>query len=267
MIANLHKMVSELQGSQIHYFLNDKCLNDLIGQQLHFHYQGDIHCRACGRKTSKSYQQGFCYPCFKKLACCDRCMISPEKCHYEAGTCREPQWAKQHCFQPHTVYLANTSGLKVGISRDIPTRWIDQGATQALPIVTVSNRQQSGLVECIFKRLVADKTQWRKMLQGNAEPLDLIQSRDDLFAQVETELAELQQKYPDEIHLLADKKMVTLDFPVQHYPKKVVSLNFDKTPEITGQLWGIKGQYLILDTGVLNIRKFAGYSVELQVSS
>jgi hypothetical protein len=47
------------------------------------------------------------------------------------------------------------------------------------------------------------------------------------------------------------------------YPTKVVSLNFDKTPVISGVLEGIKGQYLLLDVGVLNIRKFSSYNLTL----
>ena len=64
-----------------------------------------------------------------------------------------------------------------------------------------------------------------------------------------------------EIELL-DEKQINIEFPVENYPEKVKSLNFDKTPEVEGVLQGIKGQYLILDIGVLNIRKFGGYLVE-----
>jgi hypothetical protein len=65
--------------------------------------------------------------------------MKPETCHYHLGTCREPDWAQNHCFRPHIVYLANSSGVKVGITRktQIPTRWLDQGASQALPIFEV----------------------------------------------------------------------------------------------------------------------------------
>ena len=261
----LRKMPSQLNGGQVKYSLGDIAIHDFIGQYIQLHYQGKINCISCGGKTRKSYQQGYCYPCFRQLARCDRCMISPEKCHYDEGTCREPDWAQQHCFQTHTIYLANTSGVKVGISRDIPTRWVDQGATQALPIIHVANRYQSGLVECVFKQSLADKTQWRKMLQGVAELVDLTKVRDDLFTRHADELAQLQQQHPDSIDLLTDRNSINLQFPVDSYPQKVVSLNFDKTPDIQGHLLGIKGQYLILDTGVLNIRKFAGYAIECKI--
>ena len=104
-------------------------LNDLIGRPLRLDFDGVIRCIHCDRKTNKSFNQGFCYPCFRKLAACDSCIMSPEKCHYHLGTCREPEWGEAHCMVEHVVYLANSSGLKVGITRasQVPTRWIDQG--------------------------------------------------------------------------------------------------------------------------------------------
>ena len=140
-------------------------LNPLLGQELRLQFSGDIHCVNCGRKTNKSFNQGYCFPCMRSLAECDSCIIKPELCHYHAGTCREPSWGEQHCFTDHFIYLANTSGLKVGITRNtnIPTRWLDQGATQALPIMRVKNRLLSGQAEVIFKQYVADKTAWQRI--------------------------------------------------------------------------------------------------------
>ncbi|MCK4494220.1 MAG: DUF2797 domain-containing protein, partial [Methylococcales bacterium] len=145
----------------------------------------------------------------------------------------------------------------------IPTRWIDQGAVQALPIFKVSTRLLSGLVEVIIAQHVSDKTSWQKMLKSKAEAVDLIAQRDQLLALCATELNQLTQKFgADSITLLADETPIDIDFPIQKYPLKVKSLNFDKQAEISGVLQGIKGQYLFLDTGVLNIRKFTGYEVD-----
>ncbi|RLA55317.1 MAG: DUF2797 domain-containing protein, partial [Gammaproteobacteria bacterium] len=154
-------------------------LNQYLGRQLQLDYQGVINCVHCDRKTNKSFNQGYCYPCFRRLAQCDSCIISPEKCHYAAGTCREPQWGEEHCMIDHFVYLANTSGLKVGITRgsQVPTRWMDQGASQAQAIFRVSSRLHSGLVEVVFKNHVADKTHWQAMLKGPAQPRDLEEAR------------------------------------------------------------------------------------------
>ena len=241
-------------------------MNSLIGQPIQFLYAGEIHCQACDHRTKKSYSGGFCFPCSQKLARCDLCIMKPETCHYDAGTCREPEWGDAFCMQDHIVYLANSSGIKVGITRinQVPTRWIDQGATQALPIFRVKTRYQSGLVEVMFKEHVSDRTDWRKMLKGQSEPVDLLEKRDLLIAECQIEIAALQQRFgEDAIVPLLDESVLEIEFPVQQYPDKVKSHNFDKTPEISGVLQGIKGQYLILDTGVLNIRKFSGYHIKM----
>ena len=97
--------------------MSDYHSNELLGSTIKLNYLGRIECIYCGRKTKKSFSQGYCYPCMIKLARCDSCIVSPEKCHYDEGTCREPEWGEQHCMRPHYVYLANSSGVKVGITR------------------------------------------------------------------------------------------------------------------------------------------------------
>ncbi len=243
-------------------------MNDYIGKPIQLSYSGEIHCVACGRKTSKSYAQGHCYPCFRDLAACDMCIMKPETCHYDAGTCREPEWADTHCMQPHYVYLANSSGIKVGITRgtQVPTRWIDQGASQAIPIFRVDTRLQSGLLEVELKKHVSDRTDWRKMLKAEAEAVDLAAVRDELVEQCADKIDELRQRFGEaSIQYLVDADVVEIAYPVAAYPAKIKSLNLDKQAIIKGELLGIKGQYLILDSGVLNIRKFSGYNIELQV--
>jgi hypothetical protein len=244
-------------------------MNQYLGQQLQLEFHGAINCIHCDRKTSKSFNQGYCYPCFKRLAQCDSCIVSPEKCHYAAGTCREPEWGEQHCMIDHIVYLANTSGTKVGITRgsQVPTRWMDQGATQARPIFRVSNRLQSGLVETAFKSHIADKTNWQAMLKSDAEPVDLEAVRQRLMMDCAGELNSLLQTHGIQaITELPDEPDVHISYPVLEYPTKVKSLNLDKTPVIGGTLMGIKGQYLMFDTGVINMRKYGGYHVSLQTT-
>lgn len=269
--GNIAKMKTELNET-VEYRLpvgNDMVdMNALLGKKLQLHYQGAINCIHCGRKTKKSFSQGFCYPCFTSLAQCDMCIMKPETCHYAAGTCREPEWAEQHCMQDHYVYLANSSGLKVGITRgtQIPTRWMDQGASQALPIFRTRDRLQAGLVEVIIKAHANDRTDWRKMLKGEAEAMDLGAERDRLHAEIGKELGELLAEHGDDAAtFLPAEKQVEIKYPVLEYPTKVSSFNFDKTPELNGRLMGIKGQYLIFDGGVINMRKFGGYEVALKV--
>jgi hypothetical protein len=242
-------------------------MNPLIGQAIRLTHQQTINCIACGRETKKSFAQGYCYPCFRSLAACDMCVMKPETCHYAEGTCREPEWGDSHCFIPHYVYLANSSGIKVGITREtqVPTRWIDQGATQALPIFEVSNRLQSGLIEVALKKHVSDRTDWRKMLKGDAEALDLVQIRDDLMSQCADDIAEIAKQQGSENIRPVDESVLEISYPVDVYPDKVKSFNFDKQAEIEGVLQGIKGQYLILDSGVLNIRKFTGYNIDVEI--
>jgi len=266
--GHLKKMLSTL-SEPVEYALpiGDEriALNPYLGKIIKLTYEGEINCLSCGKRTKKSYSQGFCYPCMTKLAQCDLCIMKPETCHYHLGTCREPQWGEDFCFQDHFVYLANSSGLKVGITRhtQVPTRWIDQGATQALPIFKVRTRLQSGQVEMALKQHVSDKTDWRKMLKGQAESKDLYEERDRLIQAAQSELSEIQMTNKEgDIELLKDAEQVEIKYPVLEYPQKVTSFNFDKIPEVKGRLMGIKGQYLILDNGVLNIRKFTSYKVQ-----
>lgn len=241
-------------------------LNPLIGQKLEMRYSGRIFCVHCHKKTSKSFNQGYCYPCFIKLAACDMCIMKPETCHYAAGTCREPDWGLAFCFQPHVVYLANSSGLKVGITRktQVPTRWIDQGAMQALPVFEVASRYVSGLVEVALAKFVSDKTSWQQMLKNNDKLLDLPALRDELLAKAAESLENVRRLAGEAaIVYLADAQPLRISYPVLHFPGKISSFNFDKSPEAGGILEGIKGQYLLFDNGVINIRKYAGYEVEI----
>lgn len=265
----LTKMTVRL-GAPAQYSLRlgeaEVAVNPLLGQRLRLEFLGAIHCSHCGRKTKKSYAQGYCYPCMTRLAQCDSCIMSPEKCHYDAGTCREPGWGEQFCMTDHVVYLANSSGVKVGITRatQMPTRWLDQGARQALPILRVATRPQSGLVEDLLRSQVADKTNWRALLKGDAEPVDLVAVRERLFDSCREGLEVLQQRFGlQAIQPLADAEVLEIDYPVERYPTKIASLDLDKTPVVEGTLQGIKGQYLILDCGVINIRKYTAYQVAI----
>ncbi|WP_254262328.1 DUF2797 domain-containing protein [Marinobacterium weihaiense] len=242
-------------------------LNEHLGKVITLEFTGQINCLHCGRKTRKSYNQGFCYPCFTRLPQCDSCIVKPEKCHYHEGTCRDPSWGERHCFQPHVVYLANSSGIKVGITRgeQVPTRWMDQGAIQALPILEVDTRLHSGLIEQIIAAHVSDKTNWRTMLKGEVAPLDLPRERDRLLELCALQLDALRDQYGEQAIRQLDADVIDIEYPVLEYPTKIATHNFDKQPLVSGVLQGIKGQYLILDTGVINIRKFAAYHVQLSL--
>ncbi len=265
----LRKMASRLEQPVAYQMrLGDECIsvNALLGKKIRLEYNGRIFCVNCGRKTNKSFNQGYCYPCFQRLAQCDSCIIHPEKCHFDQGTCREPAWGEKYCMQDHIVYLANSSGLKVGITRatQVPTRWIDQGATQALAIIRVRSRLQSGTLEVMFKQHVADKTNWRDMLKGEASPLDMESERDRLLEECKSDIAELEESFGFfGISMINGIAPMALEYPVIEYPEKISSFNFDKDPEVGGKLKGIKGQYLIFESGVINLRRFSGYEISL----
>ncbi len=156
---------------------------------------------------------------------------------------------------PHVIYLANSSGLKIGITRAFQrfTRWIDQGAVQAIPLATVQNRLDAGLIEVALKQHFPDKTNWRAMLKDSVERLDMESFRDEALG--------FLPMHP--FAETASEPAVTLHYPVLEYPQKVQSFNLDKNPKIEGTLLGIKGQYLIFDNGVINIRSYAGYEVDV----
>ena len=262
--GQIKMMKTSLVAGQAHYDLSigsdSVNMNALVGKQIEIKFLGHISCSNCGNKTSKSFSQGYCFPCARSLARCDLCIMKPETCHHHLGTCREPEWGLKNCFSSHVVYLANSSGPKVGITREtnIPGRWIDQGAISAIPILKVKSRLESGRVETALKPFIADKTNWRKMLKNEVEIVDLISKKIALLGEVEALTQELDAKWLDDT-------VVNIQYPVLKYPTKIVSLNLDKTPSISGTLEGIKGQYLLLDCGVLNLRKYSSYYLEIAI--
>ncbi|MCP4389959.1 MAG: DUF2797 domain-containing protein [Gammaproteobacteria bacterium] len=265
--GNLHKMLTSA-SSPVEYRLElggqPLRLNDWLGKNIRIEYLQQIECVHCGRLTKKSFNQGYCYPCFRSLAQCDLCIMSPEKCHFHLGTCREPDWAMLHCMRPHIIYLSNTSGVKVGITREtqLPHRWIDQGAIQALAILRVSQRYHAGLIEHAFRQHVSDRTNWRNMLKNVVDEVDLYQLFEDLWPQVKSVL-DAEMLADAEVIATTDGKL-RLDFPALRYPVKITSFNLDKQPVVEGRLEAIKGQYLLLDNGVINIRKYGGYLVGME---
>jgi hypothetical protein len=260
--GNILKMKSKLTNPITYELpIGDELIsmNDLIGKKIKLSYDGQINCISTGEKISKSYNQGFSFRSSQKLAACDICIVKPELCHFADGTCREPEWGEKNCFQPHIVYLSVSSHLKIGITREsqVPTRWIDQGASFALPILKVTDRLTSGLIEKEIAKSMSDKTNWRKMLQNDVQEVDLEQARENIFE----DFANLLDDFDAED---LDEDVVEINFPVNEYPEKIKSLGFDKVPVIEGVLNGIKGQYLILDCGVLNLRKHQGYFITVE---
>lgn len=259
--GNLLKMRTQF-GSPIQYTLHlgdtDILMNELIGQKITFTYENQINCVNCGRKTPKSFAQGFCYPCFANSAENSECIINPELCRGHLGEGRDPEWELANHVQPHTVYLAKSSDIKVGVTRDtqVPTRWIDQGASQAIILAKTNNRYEAGMIETLLKPHITDKTNWQRMLKNQITDKSLIEAKGNLY----NLLPEIWQKF-----VVPTSEIIDLEYPVLRYPEKVISTNFEKSPILTGVLSGIKGQYLLFeDNNVINIRNQGGYLVSLE---
>lgn len=235
-------------------------MNDLVGKRINLTFNNKIKCANCSSFTNKSYSQGFCFNCARALARCDLCIMRPETCHYHLGTCREPIWGEQNCFQPHIIYLANSSGIKVGITKKInaPSRWIDQGAIAAMPILEVKTRLESGIIEKHLKAYISDRTNWRKMLKNETENIDLAKAKQELLPKINNIITQIGAK------ILTDN-VTNISYPVLAHPQKINSVNFDKTPSISAELKGIKAQYLLFEEDVINIRKFSSYNITLSI--
>tara|TARA_B100000780_G_scaffold278164_1_gene250812 strand:+ start:1620 stop:2423 length:804 start_codon:yes stop_codon:yes gene_type:complete len=263
--GNLRKMRTSFQsGNEVQYFLNTEDgeinLNDFIEKPFTMHFEGRINCVACGRLTSKAFGQGFCYPCFKNSPMNSECIIRPELCEAHLGKGRDVEWEKKNHLQPHVVYLAASSGVKVGVTRNdqIPTRWIDQGASRALVLAETEYRQQAGLIEVALKDFISDKTNWQRMLKNEQTDADLFDLRDEMANNLPTELQSFVAQNAQEWEI---------KYPVVAYPTKVKSINLTKTPDVTATLLGIKGQYLIFDNNqVFNVRNNSGLFVDLKLA-
>lgn len=261
-LSKLTKMRVEY-SNPINYWLKtsngDLLMNDFIGKSIQLKFLGEINCSVCDRSTKKSFN-GFCYPCFANAPENSECIIRPELCLGHEGKGRDAEWEEKNHVIPHTVYLALTSGVKVGITRggNEFTRWIDQGAWKTIKLAEVPDRYTSGLIEVELKEYISDKTNWQRMLKDERnEDIDLLESKDELIEYLPEELQDF---------ISDDDDVYEINYPVHEYPTKVKSLNFDKTPIVRGELIGIRAQYLIFEGGeVINLRKFTGYNIELTV--
>ena len=259
--GQIRKMHAKL-GEEVKYELpiGDELvnMNQFIGKEISLTYQNQIVCIKCGRNTVKSFNQGFCYPCYRDAPEAAEWVINPEKSTAHLGIeDRDLVYEEAVQLQPHIVYLSLTSGMKVGVTRgtQIPTRWIDQGAVKSIKLAETPNRYLAGMIEVSLKDHMDDKTNWRKMLMNVYPAIDLIQKKNETKAL-------LDQEYQQ--YIAPQDEIIDINFPVLEYPLKVKSIGFDKVPKYAGKLVGIKGQYLLFANGlVLNIRKHGGYVITL----
>ena len=258
--GQLRKMTHEADDP-IRYFLNldekPTPLNPALDRPFSIRFLNKITCVECGRSIKKTYDQGYCFPCARDLPENAMCSVRPEKCEHESGDEQDREFFRTHCNLDHFVYLSLTSAVKVGVTRhrNIPSRWIDQGAVQGLVIAKTPQRKLAGQIEVALAKHMADKTNWRKMLKGEVDEVDLPDFRENVWGWVPEDM---------KTYLLKQEPVHALNYPVLSVPPKIVSHNLDKENELSGRLAGIKGQYLILENRVINLRKYSGYHVEFE---
>ena len=212
-------------------------MNALIGTQLTLKYLNQINCLHCDRLTKKSFAGGYCYPCFKKLAQCDLCVMSPDRCHYHKGTCREPAWGEEFCMQPHVLYLANSTGLKVGITRisQMPTRWLDQGAVQAVVMMRTATRYQVGCVEKCLGAFVSDKTNWRHLITKHTDKVDILAAVAALREQSAENFQALSDKFGSDLVWEQNAEVFEFDYPVRRYLEKAKTVKLKTNEPVRGE--------------------------------
>lgn len=258
----LNKMQTEWNHPISYYlvlknsFIN---INQILDRNITIEFKG-YECLNC-HQPKKIFRQGFCYDCFMSSPAVGDWIMRPELSTAHLGVeDRDLDYESRVQLQPHIVYLAVASDVKVGVTRktQVPTRWIDQGASKAIEIVEVPNRYLAGITEVALKDMFTDKTNWRKMLQNDIADVKVTEIRN-----------ELKEKLPSEVQPYFDttnSELIKLDYPVLQYPTKIKSLNLEKTPFYEGVLKGVKGQYLLFEDGtVFNVRTYEGYVVNLTV--
>ena len=234
-------------------------LNPLLGQGLRFSWQPQYQCRNCEVEVPQVMRGGYCKRCFFALARCDSCFVSPARCHFALGSCREPDWGERVCMQGHFVYLANSSGIKVGLTQKgrQQQRWLAQGATQGLVIAVADTRRDAGMLEAAIAKIISDRTQWRRLV---AMPPQQVQLQ-SLRARVQQ-----QVQLPARCRWLTDEFEQQFTYPVATYSPPVQYLINEKTPSLADNLCGIKGQYLLLTGGAFNVSRHVGSTMAVEVT-
>lgn len=260
--GNLKKMSASI-SHQVQYSLSlngdEINMNNIIGERVRLTFTGEINCPICQKQVNKLYQ-GYCYDCYTESPSASECILKPELCEAHLGKGRDVQWEEDHHNKPHYVYLALTSALKVGVTRDtqVPTRWIDQGAWRVIKFAKTPHRKLAGDIEVALKAHLTDKTPWQAMLKN--ETLDGM----DLQAEKNRIAALLPDAFKQ--YVCDENEVCQLNYPVFSYPEKIKSLKLDKESTIEGILMGVRGQYLIFEENrVINIRSHEGYKVDFEV--
>lgn len=259
--GTLHKMLTEYQNP-VRYYLNFQQgfvdVNQSIGKKIRIEHIAN-ECNSCGL-DKPIFRMGFCKNCFYTAPQASPSIINPELSKAHLGIAdRDLAFEKSFQLQPHVVYLALSGGLKVGVTRQkqVPTRWVDQGATNAIILAETENRYQAGEIEVLLKGFLADKTNWQRMLKNQNPEVNLLKKKQKLKEKLTLEQVTMFSE---------NDKIWEFVYPVEDYPEKVKSVNLSKVKSFEGVLKGVKGQYFIFeDNSVFNVRNHEGYVVDLDV--
>jgi hypothetical protein len=284
-LLSLKKDTKSSLSLKANYRLNVKesSFNLEQGDMLSISHCGLYQCSGCTKKIKKLYS-GYCYVCLTKKACADLCVLNPHLCHFAQGTCREPQWGLDFCYQPHFVYLSFTDKYKVGITRkqQLFTRLVDQGATVGAPLCLVSSRAQAGQIEKALTQILADKSSWQRMLKtGNERPSQeefqnkfeevsqwiqrVWHANEALYVPQQTTLIpKTQREHPPQIEFFHAPHAFQINYPVVETGEKIKSMSLEKLKKIDSKILGIKGQYLFFEEGVFNMRNHEGFVISLE---
>ena len=243
-------------------------VEDWLERELRFETNGSTTCSACGRDTEKRYGGGYCYRCFTTLARCDLCVVSPDRCHFDAGTCREPAWGEAFCMGPHFVYLANSGGAKVGITRpgNVPGRFIDQGASEAIVVMTTQTRMQAGCVEKALGRYLREQTDWRALVAGVDAPVDLTAELARVRRLAHDALTALDARFPGALAWHETPERFVFRYPVVRYDAPARQMKLAPGHAVGGRLLGARGGYLLFEQGVLNVRALSALHVVVRAA-
>lgn len=268
LVGNLAKMNTNLLLREAQYHLPMKDIldpleplnmNGLIGKELRLEYCGYINSVLSGEQMTKAYGEGLTYREFCESPLASPSIFRPELSQIHDGIAlRDYDWEMRNHLTPHVVYISFTGNYKVGVTKEdnLPYRWIDQGATQAILLAKTPYRQLAGLIEVSLKDHISDRTSWQRMLKGLVADRDILEVRNELIAHIPPELYQ---------YISHNEHITEIDYPVGKYPTKVKSRNLGKEKVIEGRLVGIKGQYLMFDdNSVMNVRSHAGFRVTLK---
>ena len=262
MFSGVLKKMTSIHDNPVRYIIdfdNDLIfLNQIIGKKIKIHKTGYC-CLSCFENL-QIFANGFCKKCFFESPIAGDWIMKPELSKAHLGIeDRDISYEKKVQLQNHIVYLSKTSGIKVGVTRsnNMSTRWIDQGAIEAVVLIEVPNRYLAGVAVVQLKEKFSDKTNWRKMLTSNFEEADIIKNKKIALDELGSEFEEFFK---------TDSEVMKFNYQIDKSIDSVKSVSLKKSDDIEGKLIGIKGQYLIFeDSSVFNVRSNEGYVVDVSI--